>query len=79
MGVGYQDDNVNAGSQVDQKRMDETVKASIANRYLNWEAKYFEPSKIPYSPKLVMTLNTDPASMASVPNLDQAMADKLLV
>tara|TARA_R100000734_G_C3317132_1_gene110026 strand:+ start:928 stop:3171 length:2244 start_codon:yes stop_codon:yes gene_type:complete len=77
-GCWIQDDNVNAGSQVDQKRMDETVKASIANRYLNWEAKYFEPSKIPYSPKLVMTLNTDPASMASVPNLDQATADKLL-
>jgi len=72
------DDNSSAASAVDQRRLDETVKATVANRYLPYEAKYFEPTKLPFAPKVVMTVNTDAASMSSIPNLDQATLDKIV-
>jgi hypothetical protein len=72
------DDTVSAASFSDQRKAEEILKAAVANRYMNYHAKYADSLEIPISPRVFITLNQDPASLSVIPSLDQSNRDKII-
>jgi hypothetical protein len=72
------DDTVSASSFSDQRRAEEILKACVANRYMDYHAKYADSLELPIAPRVFITLNQDPSSLAVIPSLDQSNRDKII-
>lgn len=72
------DDNASAACFTDQRRTEELIKATVANRVIEYHAKFAEAIKIPMAPRVFITVNHDPASLSSIPSLDQSNRDKII-
>jgi hypothetical protein len=72
------DDTVSAASFQDQRRATELIKRTVANPRMEYHAKYVDAINIPWSGRVVMSLNMDPNSLSVIPSLDSSNRDKLI-
>lgn len=72
------DDAVAAASYTDQRRFVELSKRAVANPRMEYQAKYADALAVPWTGRVMMSLNTDPNSMAALPTLDSSNRDKVM-
>jgi len=73
-----QDDSVSSASYTDQRRATELLKRSTANPRMEYQAKFADTIGIPWTGRVLLSLNTDANSMAVIPSLDSSNRDKLM-
>ena len=72
------DDTVSAASFQDQRRATELIKRTVANPRMEYQAKYVDAINIPWTGRVIMSLNMDPNSLSVIPSLDSSNRDKLM-
>jgi energy-coupling factor transporter ATP-binding protein EcfA2 len=72
------DDTTSAASFQDQRKATELIKRAVANPRVEYQAKYADSLSIPWSGRVVMSLNMDINSLAVIPSLDSSNRDKLM-
>lgn len=72
------DDTTSAASFQDQRKATELLKRSVANPRVEYQAKYADALSIPWTGRVVMSLNMDANSLSVIPSLDSSNRDKLI-
>lgn len=72
------DDTVSAASFQDQRKATELIKRGVANPRIEFMAKYADAVTLPWSGRIVVSLNDDANSMSVIPTLDSSNRDKLM-
>ena len=72
------DDTTSAASFQDQRRATELIKKSVANPRMEYHAKYVDAISVPWTGRVVMSLNMDANSLSVIPSLDSSNRDKLM-
>ena len=72
------DDTTSAASFQDQRRATELIKRAVANPRLEYMAKYADSIAVPWTGRVVMSLNMDANSLSVIPSMDSSNRDKLL-
>ena len=72
------DDTTSAASFQDQRKATELIKRSVANPRLEYQAKYADALSVPWTGRVVMSLNMDANSLSVIPSLDSSNRDKLM-
>ena len=72
------DDTTSAASFQDQRRATELIKRSVANPRMEYHAKYVDAISVPWTGRVVMSLNMDANSLSVIPSLDSSNRDKLM-
>ena len=73
------DDGIAASDSRGRQRMTEFLKRMVANEGHNYRAMYADDVPILWSGRVIATLNDDPSSLQSLPNLDDSILDKIVV
>jgi hypothetical protein len=72
------DDTVSAASFQDQRRATELLKRTVANPKIEYHPKYIDSVSLPWTGRVVLTLNMDANSLSVVPSLDSSNRDKIM-
>ena len=72
------DDTTSAASFQDQRKATELIKRAVANPRVEYQAKYADAMSIPWTGRVVMSLNMDINSLSVIPSLDSSNRDKLM-
>ena len=72
------DDTTSAASFQDQRRATELLKRAVANPRVEYMAKYADAMSIPWTGRVIMSLNMDANSLSVIPSLDSSNRDKLM-
>jgi hypothetical protein len=72
------DDTTSAASFKDQRKATELIKRAVANPRVEYQAKYADSMSIPWTGRVVMSLNMDINSLSVIPSLDSSNRDKLM-
>lgn len=72
------DDTTSAASFQDQRRATELLKRAVANPRVEYMAKYADAMSIPWTGRVIMSLNMDANSLSVIPSLDTSNRDKLM-
>jgi hypothetical protein len=72
------DDTTSAASFKDQRKATELIKRAVANPRVEYQAKYVDSMSIPWTGRVVMSLNMDINSLSVIPSLDSSNRDKLM-
>jgi hypothetical protein len=72
------DDTTSAASFQDQRKATELIKRSVANPRLEYQAKYADSLSVPWTGRVIMSLNMDANSLSVIPALDSSNRDKLM-
>jgi hypothetical protein len=72
------DDQVAASTYADQRKFVELTKRCVANPRLEYHAKYADAIPLPWSGRVMMSLNLDANSLAALPTLDSSNRDKVI-
>lgn len=72
------DDTTSAASFQDQRRLTELVKRAVANPRLGVMAKYQDQITVPWTGRVIMSLNMDPNSLSVIPALDSSNRGKIM-
>ena len=72
------DDTTSAASFQDQRRATELIKRSVANPRIEYHAKYVDAVSVPWTGRVIMSLNMDANSLSVIPALDSSNKDKLM-
>ena len=72
------DDTTSAASFQDQRRATELLKRSVANPRVEYQAKYADSLSVPWTGRVVLSLNMDANSLSVIPSLDSSNRDKLI-
>ena len=72
------DDTVSAASYQDQRKASELIKKSVANPRMEYHAKYVDAVSVPWTGRVVMSLNMDANSLSVIPAMDSSNRDKLM-
>tara|TARA_R100001198_G_scaffold97002_1_gene90772 strand:- start:5005 stop:7164 length:2160 start_codon:yes stop_codon:yes gene_type:complete len=72
------DDTKSAASFQDQRKATEIFKRVVANPDISYMAKYCDEMSIPWSGRIVLTLNMDANSLSVIPALDSSNRDKIM-
>ena len=72
------DDQTAATTYADQRKFVELTKRCVANPRVAYHAKHVDSISVPWAGRVLMSLNTDPNSLAALPPLDSSNRDKVL-
>ena len=72
------DDTTSAASFQDQRRATELIKRTVANPRIEYHAKYVDAVSIPWTGRVIFSLNMDANSLSVIPALDSSNRDKLM-
>ena len=72
------DDTVSAASFEDQRKATELIKRAVANPRIEYQAKYADTLSIPWTGRVIMSLNMDANSLTVIPALDSSNRDKIM-
>ena len=72
------DDTTSAASFQDQLKATELIKRAVANPRLEYMAKYSDSLSIPWTGRVIMSLNEDANSLSVIPALDSSNRDKIM-
>ena len=72
------DDTTSAASFQDQRRATELLKRAVANPRVEYMAKYADAMSVPWTGRVIMSLNMDANSLSVIPSLDTSNRDKLM-
>ena len=72
------DDTTSAASFQDQRRATELIKKCVANPRIEYHAKYVDAVTIPWTGRVILSLNMDANSLSVIPALDSSNRDKLM-
>jgi hypothetical protein len=72
------DDTTSAASFQDQRRATELIKRSVANPRIEYHAKYVDAVSIPWTGRVILSLNEDANSLSVIPALDSSNRDKIM-
>ena len=72
------DDTTSAASFQDQRKATELIKRSVANPRVEYMAKYADALSIPWTGRVIFSLNMDANSLSVIPALDSSNRDKLM-
>lgn len=72
------DDTTSAASFQDQLKATELIKRAVANPRLQYMAKYADAVSLPWTGRVVMSLNEDANSLSVIPALDSSNRDKIM-
>jgi hypothetical protein len=72
------DDTVSAASFEDQRKATELIKRAVANPRIEYQAKYVDTISIPWTGRVIMSLNMDANSLTVIPALDSSNRDKIM-
>jgi hypothetical protein len=72
------DDQTAAATYADQRKFVELTKRCVANPRLEYHAKYADAIPLPWSGRVMMSLNLDAQSLAALPTLDSSNRDKII-
>lgn len=72
------DDTVSAASFQDQRKATELIKRGVANPRISFMAKHVDAITIPWSGRIIVSLNDDANSMSVIPTMDSSNRDKLM-
>jgi len=72
------DDTTSAASFQDQRKATELLKRAVANPRVEYQAKYADSLSVPWTGRVVLSLNMDANSLSVIPSLDSSNRDKIL-
>ena len=72
------DDTRSAASFQDQRTATEVIKQVIANPDISYMPKYGDDISVPWTGRVIMTLNMDANSLSVIPSLDSSNRDKII-
>lgn len=72
------DDTTSAASFQDQRKATELIKRAVANPRIEYHAKYVDAVSLPWTGRVVFSLNMDANSVSVLPALDSSNRDKLM-
>tara|TARA_R100001440_G_scaffold868_1_gene2883 strand:- start:3750 stop:5918 length:2169 start_codon:yes stop_codon:yes gene_type:complete len=72
------DDTKSAASFQDQRKATEIFKRVVANPDISYMAKYCDEMSIPWTGRIILTLNMDANSLSVIPALDSSNRDKVM-
>lgn len=72
------DDTTSAASFQEQRKATELIKKCAANPRIEYHAKYADAVTLPWTGRVIMSLNMDPNSLSVIPTLDSSNRDKLI-
>jgi hypothetical protein len=72
------DDTTSAASFQDQRKATELIKRAVANPRVEYQAKYADALSVPWTGRVIMSLNMDINSLSVIPSLDSSNRDKLM-
>ena len=72
------DDTTSAASFQDQRKATELIKRTAANPRIEYHAKYVDAVSLPWTGRVVFSLNMDANSVTVIPALDSSNRDKLM-
>lgn len=72
------DDTTSAASFQDQLKATELIKRAVANPRMEYMAKYSDAMSVPWTGRVVMSLNEDANSLSVIPALDSSNRDKIM-
>jgi hypothetical protein len=72
------DDTTSAASFQDQRKATELIKRAVANPRIEYHAKYVDAISIPWTGRVIFSLNMDANSLSVIPSLDSSNRDKLM-
>lgn len=72
------DDTTSAASFQDQRKATEIIKRSVANPRVEYQAKYADAMSVPWTGRVILSLNMDANSLSVIPALDSSNRDKLM-
>lgn len=73
------DDGVSASNFQDHRKFSEMLKKTAANPEVNYHPKYRDSVVLPWRGRVVVTCNTDAASLDIIPQLDGTILDKIML
>jgi hypothetical protein len=72
------DDTTSAASFEDQRKATEIIKRTVANPRIVYHAKYADAIDLPWTGRIIFSLNMDATSLSVIPTLDSSNRDKLM-
>jgi len=72
------DDTTSAASFQDQLKATELIKRAVANPRMEYMAKYADQLSVPWTGRVIMSLNEDANSLSVIPALDSSNRDKIM-
>ena len=72
------DDTVSAASFQDQRKATEVIKRIVANPRMEYNAKYADAISIPWTGRVMLSVNLDANSLSVIPSLDSSNRDKII-
>ncbi len=72
------DDTVSAASFQDQRKATEVIKRIVANPRIEYNAKYADAVTIPWTGRVMLSVNLDANSLSVIPSLDSSNRDKII-
>mgnify|MGYP001045007080 FL=1 len=72
------DDTTSAASFQDQLKATELIKRAVANPRMEYMAKYSDAMSVPWTGRVIMSLNEDANSLSVIPALDSSNRDKIM-
>ena len=72
------DDTTSAASFQDQRKATELIKRAVANPRVEYHAKYVDAISLPWTGRVIFSLNMDANSLSVIPSLDSSNRDKLM-
>ena len=72
------DDTTSAASFQDQRKATELLKRAVANPRVEYQAKYADALSVPWTGRVILSLNMDANSLSVIPSLDSSNRDKLI-
>ena len=72
------DDTTSAASFQDQLKATELIKRAVANPRMEYMAKYADAMSLPWTGRVIMSLNMDANSLSVIPALDSSNRDKIM-
>jgi len=72
------DDTTSAASFQDQRKATELLKRAVANPRIEYQAKYADSLSVPWTGRVIMSLNMDANSLSVIPSLDSSNRDKIM-
>lgn len=72
------DDTTSAASFQDQLKATELIKRAVANPRMEYMAKYADAMSVPWTGRVIMSLNEDANSLSVIPALDSSNRDKIM-
>ena len=72
------DDTKSAASYQEQRKATEVIKEVVANPNISYMAKYCDDMNIPWTGRVILSLNMDANSLSVIPALDSSNRDKLI-